>query len=56
MSTHNISFCAEIRKILILFGGKQRLIRSSASVTGKKIFGTSCSKLTASLVNISLNL
>ena len=30
MSTHNICFCREIRKIWILFGGKKRLIKSYA--------------------------
>ena len=28
MSTHNICFCREIRKIWILFGGKKHLIES----------------------------
>ena len=31
MSTHNICFCREIRKIKILFGGKKRLIKSYAA-------------------------
>ena len=38
MSTHNICFCREIRKIGILFGGKKRLIKSYAGTQGSRVF------------------
>ena len=55
MSTHNISFSAEIRKIPILLAEKKPALSGAMLLLPeKKISGPSCLKLKMSLVNLSL--